>query len=711
MRIGQRVVDSAVVGFLCIAVAVLFWDHLLGELTFPWDFQRGYFTRAVARMRDGSFLAPPLWLPWAGFGIPGHLSLQDGTWYLPQYVFDFLDVAYDMVGATRLQVMHVMAGAAGVYVLCRQLGFPVWAGAIAGVGYIFSGSFYSNAQHADIVRAAALFPWLLAAIHALLERVTAMRFLLCSLITWQFLVASYPGIVVSGGYAAALLLAAWAVVHLRADPVGSVGRLAAVTAAGLMGLGLAAVKFLPALADPENLRQSGGHLTLANGPVFTTLLLDFDVPFLPHDVTMRDLFLPLPVLLLAALGAGARGNRLPGLVLVVLGLAGLVDLPAVQRLFDPLPMMRSSRFQISDFRPVLHVGLCVWAAAGVTVLLRLRNRSWTTLLLLGLAVAGVAALLAYAAALGYIDHRVRFAATILLLSTGLLGWLCSRPPSSARGRYGALGALLVLLAASGYDHVTANGRVWKTPRTDAAEIAMFGRTIHELVSIDRFQAITARPARLQFTPLPAGRMALYDVRYDLAWIAEGFAAFGYEDLKGSAVFQRLYESANRPEGHPDRLVLEWLMAPSSTVLLNPQATLTPKDLLKCGDGCRIGTAPGTHARMTAFRENGAVYEIGSAKPFVLVENEPWYPGWRSLLCTNGGCRPGPEARSQQQVLRSWTLPAGSWRLITYFEPPKWRTAQTVSRAALMLLVLAVIALAWRGHRASQPSNDPGNVQQ
>lgn len=115
--------------------------------------------------------------------------------------------------------------------------------------------------------------------------------------------------------------------------------------------------------------------------------------------------------------------------------------------------------------------------------------------------------------------------------------------------------------------------------------------------------------------------------------------------------------------------------------------------------------------MTAFRENGAVYEIGSAKPFVLVENEPWYPGWRSLLCTNGGCRPGPEARSQQQVLRSWTLPAGSWRLITYFEPPKWRTAQTVSRAALMLLVLAVIALAWRGHRASQPSNDPGNVQQ
>lgn len=51
-------------------------------------------------MRDGSFLAPPLWLPWGGFGLPGHLSLQDGTWYLPQWMYDFLGIRYDLVGAT-----------------------------------------------------------------------------------------------------------------------------------------------------------------------------------------------------------------------------------------------------------------------------------------------------------------------------------------------------------------------------------------------------------------------------------------------------------------------------------------------------------------------------------------------------------------------------------------------------------------------------------
>ena len=59
-----------------------------------------------------------------------------------------------------------------------------------GYGLLVFGQFLFNAQHVDIVRGAALFPWLLQGVDGLLHHVTSLRFALCVPLTWQLLVGS-----------------------------------------------------------------------------------------------------------------------------------------------------------------------------------------------------------------------------------------------------------------------------------------------------------------------------------------------------------------------------------------------------------------------------------------------------------------------------------------------------------------------------------------
>ncbi len=94
-------------------------------------------------------------------GFPSFLALQSGAWYAPLALLDAVGVVYTIHVATVVQVLHVLAGALGVYALLRQSGCSRGVALLGGVAFHFGAAFYSNQQHVDIVRAAALFPWLL----------------------------------------------------------------------------------------------------------------------------------------------------------------------------------------------------------------------------------------------------------------------------------------------------------------------------------------------------------------------------------------------------------------------------------------------------------------------------------------------------------------------------------------------------------------------
>lgn len=114
--------------------------------------------------------------------------------------------------------------------------------------------------------------------------------------------------------------------------------------------------------------------------------------------------------------------------------------------------------------------------------------------------------------------------------------------------------------------------------------------------------------------------------------------------------------------------------------------------------------------MVQFRENGAVYEAVSTVPFILIENEPWYPGWRAMLCEQNNCL-DIVAKAQLEVLRSWNIPAGSWKVITYFKPPGWDLAKIITRVSLLMLLLIMIAIIINDYLLSHPAKKSSTRRQ
>jgi hypothetical protein len=679
--------------FLVIAtVWLLFRSHLAGEMTFPWDFQGGYFSHAVARLRDGSFLAPPLWLPWGGFGIPSHMSLQDGAWYIPQYLYAALGT-YDVVGATRLQVVHVALGGLGMLALCRSFGLSWMAACLAATGYLYSGSFFSNAQHVDIVRGAALIPWLLYSLKQLWEYGTATRFAIFVVVAWQVIVAAYPGMVVAAAYACVILLA---LLVIAADGLGNrrLSRVAIVAAGGAFAAGLAAVKYLPALMDDANVRQAVDAVALAEPEIFTTLIFNFDASFLPNDLSMRDLFLAPALVFLAATTARLDVAGRTGLALALAGLLAMVDFGGWHSVAAGLPGMRISRFPLSDFRPLLHVGICMLAAVGAH---RLElgegpgRRKFVRRAVLG--VVALLGLVFYGLSLGHGPVPAYWAiAGVALAAAFAFAALTFRErrwvPSLA------IALMILLTNATGFHHVHTTAITWNLERNDAIERNLYGDTLRNLVSDNRFDALEHRPARLVFNELPVlSRGELIDQRYQVGWVREGFSAFGYENYKFMPGLRRLYEAAQRDASEVDFRSMQWMLRPSSVIVAATPSAIPAGVLADCEDRvCTTGALADVNVAMKQFRENGAVYTVTSERNFVLVENEAMYEGWQSLVCAGSECVNGPLATAVNGFLRGWKMPAGEYEFITYYQPPGWRAALLVAWSSLGLALLLVFIL-------------------
>lgn len=687
--------------FLAVLVAWVFREHLMGELTFPWDFQGGYFTNAVARMRDGTFVSPPLWLPWGGFGLPGYLSLQDGTWYLPQWLFDFLGIRYDMVGATRLQVVHVFLAGLGTWFLCRSLGCSPLASMLAATAAVFSGSFFSNAQHVDIVRGAAMFPWMMLATDWCVKKKSAISIALLALLTWQFLVGAYPGEIVAAAYCLPLCVA----VRLFSVPRSEWARgLACLTFAASLAIGMSAVKFLPVAMDLSNIRQSAAQVSQVDIGVLSTVLFDFDVEYLPNDVTMRDLFIALPVLVLAPLGAGHSIAGRFGLVLCLVAALFILD---PLGLASKLPLFNVSRFHLADFRPALHLGMCLLAAQAFDTL-RAKLRLNQALALAAVSVVLLSSLMLLGSQLG-VERKelalVGITSGVTGILAALLWWGRDRLVWTT-----VVGVCLVLLTAwSGVRHVERNARVWKVPRTDSAEIAQYGAPLSQLIGKDRYDALTNRPARLVFSDLPADRAQLYDPRYGRGWVGERFAAFGYSDLKGAKTYQHFYDGAKQPDGTLVRQQIEWLLRPSGLILDTSSMEKTLLVARECDfQVCASSASADTRIRPQLFLENGEVWEVNSRAPIRVTQNETWYPGWRSRLCEGGQCRSGPVAQDSEG-LRTWSLPSGRYTFVSYYRPPGWTQARFVTLAAaftIFLLLLLHVAKRFKLIKSSRPLTSP-----
>jgi hypothetical protein len=299
------------------------FDATPGIYNQPWD------TLAWRLLRGGEL---PLWQGFSAFGIPLLGSGQS----CPYNPFKLLLAS----GATGLPeawylVARIAFGGLGMLLFARRLGLGPFGAALAGLVFMFNGSFTYRFQLSD-TSAWVMLPWLLWAGEALLERPGART------AAWLGLAIGFTGLMGHPEPAvfAAVAAAASVLAGLARPGVVRGKVLLALAGGGLLGVGVAACTLLPFaelvglsqsyLSDARSRAQELAGYTLA----FKAQLLGLHL----FSATARmppfnfNSFVGAVALALAPLGLAHREARRVALVLVAAMAAIVLVCPPGQHL-------------------------------------------------------------------------------------------------------------------------------------------------------------------------------------------------------------------------------------------------------------------------------------------------------------------------------------------------------------------------------------------
>src|SRR5262245_1238120 len=360
--------------FLALQNLAIFAFHYAGIYGFPWDFNGTYYgvpaywTSAVARG------VLPRWIPFSAGGYPFALNLQSGFFYTPFWIFPALGIPYTLRAAVALQCLHVLAGAIGMYLLARLVLEDGRIALVAAAAYQFFGGFYSNAEHADIVRAFALLPWLLWALTRRPEDGARLPARAWSLPFAIFLLAT-------GGYplalpAAVLIGSAYGLSEVLSNPAGprTAARIASLCAAysglALLGAAMAFVHLAPSWFHREELARWHEHASLPLTGIGIRQLpgLVFRSSAVPGEVSMTSTYVSLLLLAAFAMLRWKDAKRHASF-LVLLGAGAMMAAGAESPLYRvvarAVPLFGISRFPAADYRAFAAIALIVLGAAAL----------------------------------------------------------------------------------------------------------------------------------------------------------------------------------------------------------------------------------------------------------------------------------------------------------------------------------------------------------
>ena len=666
-----------------------FLPHYLGRMTFPWDFLAGYHAHSYAWYKYGSVLSPPAWFPWSDMGFPAFLAIQSGAWYLPLVILDTLGVDYTIHVATSFQALHVFAGAVGAYFLFRRYGFCAWIAFLGALAYHFTAAFYSGQQFVDIVRAAALLPWLWLSFHPDFIRKSWISPVLTSLILWQFLVAAYPGNIVSTAYGSVVvcLVAVAGISGYR----GRMLYLSLIGSSVVAALMMAMIKWYPIIAERSQLDYGVASQSVLEWKLLATIFLPYDVDLFPGDVSMRSLWLPLLMLLGASFARLRTSAERVGAGLVGLTLFMSMIVPALPFLMDVLPGVRTSRFLVSDWRPILQLGLIFLALSGWVRVLA-AEYSQVAVLVRSAAVGTFSILLVYGAeTLGYpASGLLRPLATIaamLIVGAGV-GYLVQDEAGLARTRKWVIALICLSVAGEAALHQFGQPRTWREPWSQATEVLTYGGTVEGLAGNQIAGSdVLRRPGRYAFGATPGD--ALRDRRslaYNRCWYSSTYCVLGYNNLKMSAPHKR-FASALAEEGSEE--LLAFARRPQQLLVLPLDGSDRVRGLT--GDNIEsnaIGeNLEGVSVDFLEYSPSRVIYRIETPRPILIVENEIWWSGWNVSYCDETGCSKPTASRQSPQGLRSWTLEKGTWEVVLEYRNAHGSTGYRLFFLGLVLSIL------------------------
>ena len=637
----------------------------------PWDFRMAgapWLIYGWDMIRAGHW---PLWCPYAGAGTPFFINPQTHVYAPPAILLGLLfGYSYRMV--QLYSVASIAFAGVGAYGLSYSFWRSRSAALLSGLCFGLSSTLYSHLEHAPILSAYALAPWLFWAILSAIEKRSRWAMLGIAAVVYSLLTAGYLGVILMLGPWSA----AWALALAFRLPTSNRERLRVlaqtVFAAGL-GAAMASVNWLPFLASAsEYTRGEGLGLDFVLGTTgslapkhFLGMLYSFitsnPFPGVELDVSMRGIYfgtvaVVLAVVCLASVRewiVGALATLTLGSLLMALGGAFFARIA----LHILVPIFNMSRFPAGDSRYLAVLGFCVLAGGGALAVARrdetaslLARRSFKYLVVFYL-VSLVGLQLMFGKFIDVVASTVTFEAFCMLLALVVL-W-----------RWQNATATLFLCAIA----------VLETGYGATANFDPAGQLMSKADYLNLSHHETGFPKTGILSPR-LGNEASLNADTSAAYVGKKFFVSEYNPLRLKR-WMALTGAGFGPwlRTGPRVVALPAGSAPTSYAEFAPIATPVKFDI-------------------TSFGPNQIAYDVDLPSAALLVFNEMYFPGWKATVDGKSVL-----VKPLAEGLRSLNVAAGHHAVALKFRPGIFFVALGISLASLVVF-LAWALRVWRRRR-------------
>ncbi len=201
----------------------------------------------------------PLWQPYIFSGMPAFSSMMYHKWvYTPSL---FLEVFHKLgIDYLWTMLMHYIFAALGVYFLLRQFKVDYWSAVLGGLAYMLTPFFIVmiTAGHGSQMMTAAYLPWLLYAVRRIFLQPDLKGLLILSVIAGFQFQRGHVQIAYYGWMAAGWFVVIEAIFRaIEKDWKGFPLSLAYLVGGLVLGIGMAAVQYIPSLAYAAHTIRGG----------------------------------------------------------------------------------------------------------------------------------------------------------------------------------------------------------------------------------------------------------------------------------------------------------------------------------------------------------------------------------------------------------------------------------------------------------------------
>ncbi len=714
-----------VVFLLLLQNIAIFWQHYFNNVGFPWDFVSGYYAWPAFWTTAVSVGIFPEWMPYQSMGYPLAINAQSGLHYPIFWIFAMLHIPYTLNAAVILQVLHVLFGSIGMFLLLNSIFKSSRYAIIGAVAFQFFGGFYSNAEHADIIRAFAMAPWLFYVFKVNTEDPKITKQLLFIPIVIYFLASGgYPGNFISALFIMSIFLSLEVTdSYLKHVPYRRFLKIGAVMAGLLiLGISMSAVHLGPIWQGRNELTRfhdSHGVYTVDKLPIDAIDFQKFPYLFMSNttengEISMTSIFLTLPMLIFASFISISAVRKywvfIGVMILSFLMVAGPQS-PFWQIITSAIPALKLSRFPASDYKIFIAIPIIIFGIAGLRRIIELRL-SWKEFLArtaFVIAWFSAGSFLFYSnlnfgiqqvlsAAIGEIVAVFILAATILFIVYYLRKnkALSSTNKSVILSR-SAIVVIALLISADGFQVISDMQITWNERPFNAFYIK-FNVALEKngkLITHTIFQNIpNERPVRTYLISDP-----VKDPFHTLfSWMGNLNGSYMMQDEGYTILVARSIVESN--DAYRQYMLMKW-----TPIFLEPNLT-------KVSDTTRINMPVSTFSNLIEhliqnkshtnvndqivqirYGINDIAYQVRLKQPKIMVENEIYFPGWQADLIFSDK-QMKLQALVVNGAFRAWLLPAGDYKMIAHFSFPNLLVYQSISIVSFAIWVFIIMKY-WR----------------